>query len=226
MAPIVFLVGDPGRAHLAASRLEGARLYNDFRGLVGYTGRYKDTEVSFQTTGMGGPSAAIVCEELADLGAKVLIRLGTCGATRTDIRANDLVIVTAACPLDGTSREYVGGDPYAPTATFRVVRALVEAAERLGAPHHVGPVATEDALYLVQEGYVEKWASRGVLAQEMEASAIFTVAALRGLEAGCALTVSNPAGQHQRLPDEELSAGIERMIQVGLEAAVALSRSE
>jgi len=226
VAPIVFLVGDPGRAHLAASKLEGARLYNDFRGLAGYTGRYQGLEVSFQTTGMGGPSAAIVCEELADLGAKVLIRLGTCGATRADIRPNDLVIVTAACPLDGTSREYVGGDPYAPAATFRVVRALVEVAERLGTPHHVGPVATEDALYLVQEGYVEKWASRGVLAQEMEASAIFTVAALRGLEAGCALTVSNPAGQHQRLPDDELAVGIERMIQVGLETAMVLGRSE
>ena len=226
VAPIVFLVGDPGRAHLAASKLEGARLYNDFRGLAGYTGRYQGLEVSFQTTGMGGPSAAIVCEELADLGAKVLIRLGTCGATRADIRPNDLVIVTAACPLDGTSREYVGGDAYAPAATFRVVRALVEVAERLGAPHHVGPVATEDALYLVQEGYVEKWASRGVLAQEMEASAIFTVAALRGLEAGCALTVSNPAGQHQRLPDDELAVGIERMIQVGLETAMVLGRSE
>ena len=150
-------------------------------------------------------------------------RLGTCGATRADIRPNDLVIVTAACPLDGTSREYVGGDPYAPAATFRVVRALVEAAERLGAPHYVGPVATEDALYLVHEGYVEKWARRGVLAQEMEASAVFTVAALRGLEAGCALTVSNQAGQHQRLPDDELAVGIERMIQVGLEAARVLS---
>jgi purine-nucleoside phosphorylase len=226
VAPIVFLVGDPGRAHLAASKLEGARLYNDFRGLVGYTGRYQGVEVSFQTTGMGGPSAAIVCEELADLGAKLLIRLGTCGGTRADIRPNDLVIVTAACPLDGTSREYVGGDPYAPAATFRVVRALVEAAERLGAPHHVGSVATEDALYLVREAYVQKWASRGVLAQEMEASTVFTVAALRGLQAGCALTVSNQAGQHQRLPDDQLLAGIERMIQVGLEAAVALSRSE
>jgi purine-nucleoside phosphorylase len=226
VAPIVFLVGDPGRAHLAASKLEGARLYNDFRGLVGYTGRYEGVGVSFQTTGMGSPSAAIVCEELADLGAKLLIRLGTCGGTRADIHPNDLVIVTAACPLDGTSREYVGGDPYAPAATFRVVRALVEAAERLGAPYHVGPVATEDALYTVHEGYVEKWARRGVLAQEMETSAVFTVAALRGLEAGCALTVSNQAGQHQRLPDDELAVGIERMIKVGLEAAVALGRSE
>jgi purine-nucleoside phosphorylase len=225
VAPIVFLVGDPGRAHFAASKLEETRLYNEFRGLVGYTGRYKGIGISVQTTGMGGPSAAIVCEEMANLGAKVLIRLGTCGGTRADIRPNDLVIATAACPLDGTSREYVGGDPYAPAATFRVVRALVEAAERLSAPHHVGPVVTEDALYLVREGYNEKWARRGVLAQEMEASAILTVAALRGLEAGCVLTVSNQAGQHQRLPDDELAIGVERMVQVGLEAAVALSNT-
>jgi purine-nucleoside phosphorylase len=223
VAPTVLLVGDPGRAHFGSSMLDGARLYNEFRGLVGYTGRYKNVEVSFQTTGMGGPSAAIVCEEMADLGAKVLIRLGTCGGTGPEIRPNDLVIATAACPLDGTSREYVGGDPYAPAATFRVVQALVEAAERLKAPHRVGPVATEDALYLVREGFVEKWARRGVLAQEMEASAIFTMAALRGLEAGCVLTVSNQAGQHQRLPDEELIVGVERMINVGLEAAVALA---
>jgi purine-nucleoside phosphorylase len=223
VAPTVLLVGDPGRAHFGSSMLDGARLYNEFRGLVGYTGRYKNVEVSFQTTGMGGPSAAIVCEEMADLGAKVLIRLGTCGGTGPEIRPNDLVIATAACPLDGTSREYVGGDPYAPAATFRVVQALVEAAERLKAPHRVGPVATEDALYLVREGFVEKWARRGVLAQEMEASAIFTVAALRGMEAGCVLTVSNQAGQHQRLPDEELIVGVERMINVGLEAAVALA---
>jgi purine-nucleoside phosphorylase len=225
VAPIVFLVGDPGRAHFAAFKLEETRLYNEFRGLVGYTGRYKGIGISVQTTGMGGPSAAIVCEEMANLGAKVLIRLGTCGGTRADIRPNDLVIATAACPLDGTSREYVGGDPYAPAATFRVVRALVEAAERLSAPHHVGPVVTEDALYLVREGYNEKWARRGVLAQEMEASAILTVAALRGLEAGCVLTVSNQAGQHQRLPDDELAIGVERMVQVGLEAAVALSNT-
>ncbi len=216
-------MGDPGRAHLAARRLEGARLYNEFRGLIGYTGSYQGINVSVQTTGMGGPSAAIVCEELADLGARVLIRLGTCGATQPYIEPTDLVIATAACPLDGASRQYVGGDPYAPAATYRVVKALAEAAERLGIRHHVGLIATEDALYAVRAGWVEKWAQRGVLAQEMEASAIFTVAALRGLEAGCALTVSNRAGQHKRLPDDRLRPAIERMIEVGLEAALALS---
>ena len=222
VAPVVLLPGDPGRATRVADRLEGARCYNEFRGLLGYTGAYRGTPVSVQTTGMGAPSAAIVVEELALLGAKTVVRIGTCGGTRPEIRPTDLIIATAACPLDGTTRQYLGGDPYAPAATFRVVRALVEAAERLGARHHVGPVATEDALYAVTSEWAETWAARGVLAQEMEASAVFTVAALRGLEAGCLLTASNSAGQHERLPDEELAPAIDRMIEVALEAAVAL----
>ena len=104
------------------------------------------------------------------------------------------MIATAACPLDGTTKQYVGGDEYAPAASYSVVTALVSAALLSGARHHVGLVATEDALYAVAPEWTETWAARGVLAQEMEASAVFTVAALRGLEAGCILTASNSAG--------------------------------
>ncbi len=222
VAPTVLLPGDPGRATRVAERLEGARCYNEFRGLLGYTGTYKGTPISVQTTGMGAPSAAIVVEELAMLGARTVIRIGTCGGTQPEIAATDLVIATAACPLDGTARQYTDGEPYAPAASYRVVRALADAAERAGARHHVGLVATEDALYAVSDAWRETWAARGVLAQEMEASAIFTVAALRGLEAGCLLTVSNAAGRHERLSDAELQPAIDHMIEVALEAAVAL----
>lgn len=220
VAPIVLLPGDPGRAKRVAERLEGARCYNEYRGLLGYTGEYKGRAISVQTTGMGAPSAAIVVEELAMLGAKLVIRIGTCGGTRQDIRPTDLIVVTAACPLDGTTRQYIDGDAYAPAATYRVVRALVESAERHDASHHIGLVATEDALHAVTPGWTERWAARGVLAQEMEASAILTVAALRGLEAGCLLTVSNSAGQHERLSDDELLPAIDRMIEVALDAAL------
>ncbi len=223
VAPVVLLPGDPGRATRIADQLEGARRYNEFRGLLGYTGMYKGTTVSVQTTGMGAPSAAIVVEELALLGAKTVIRIGTCGGTRAEIKPTDLVVATAACPLDGTTRQYLGSEPYAPTATYRVVHALVEAAERLDVRHHVGLVATEDALYAVTSDWADRWAARGVLAQEMETSAIFTVAALRGLDAGCLLVVSNSAGQHERLPDEELSSAIDRMIEVALEATLTLA---
>jgi len=223
VAEIVLLPGDPDRATRVSDRLRDVRCYNEFRGLLGYKGIYNEVPVSVQTTGMGAPSAAIVVEELAMLGAKIVIRIGTCGGVQPEIEAGDLVIATAASPLEGTTRQYVDNDAYAPAATFRVVRALVDTAEAAPVRYHVGPVATEDALYAVTPGWRETWRSRGALAQEMEASAIFTVAALRGLEAGCLLTVSNPAGQHDRMGDEELGPAIDRMINVALEAAVRLS---
>ncbi|TAK55633.1 MAG: purine-nucleoside phosphorylase [Dehalococcoidia bacterium] len=223
VAPIVLLVGDPGRATRTAEIMGDAACYNEFRGLLGYTGTHDGVRVSVQTTGMGCPSAAIVCEELAMLGARVLIRLGTCGAVQAGMRATDIVIATAACPLDGTTSDYTDGEPYAPAATFRVVRALVDAAAGTGVRFHTGLIATEDALYRVREAWAERWQARGVLAQEMEASAIFTVAALRGMEAGCILVASNHAGQHERLPDDELRPAIDAMIGVGLRAAVSLS---
>jgi purine-nucleoside phosphorylase len=172
---------------------------------------------------MGAPSAAIVVEELAMLGARTVIRVGTCGGAGADVRPTDLIIATAACPIEGTTRLYMSRDPYAPAASFRVVRALADAAGQLGARHHVGLVATEDALYAVTPEWRERWASRGVLAQEMEASAVFTVAALRAIDAGCILVASNSAGQHERLPDDALEIATDRMIDVALEAAVALS---
>jgi len=226
VAPVVLLVGDPGRATRTAEFLDESHCYNRFRGLLGYTGLYGGRRVSVQTTMMGCPSAAIVCEELATLGARTLIRMGTCGAVQPDIVPTDLIIATAACPLDGTTAAYLGGDRFAPAATFRVVQALVSAADSEGARYHVGTVATEDALYAVHPRYAETWASRGVLGQEMEASAIFTVAALRRMEAGCILVASNAAGQHERLPDRELLPAIDRMIRIGLQAAAALSTGD
>ena len=223
LAPIVLLPGDPGRTKRVAERLEDARCYNEFRGLIGYTGVYKGHSISVQTTGMGAPSAAIVVEELSMLGVKTIIRIGTCGGAGPDVRPGDLVIATAACPLDGTTRQYLGGDSYAPAASFRVVRALVDAAAEANVRHHAGLIATEDALYAVTPGWAETWSARGVLAQEMEASAVFTVAAWRGLEAGCIPTAANTEGQNERLPDDALLPAIDRMIDVALQAAAALS---
>jgi purine-nucleoside phosphorylase len=222
VAPLALLVGDPARTTLIAQRLDDVHCYNQFRGLLGYTGSYHGLRVSAQTTGMGAPSAAIVAEELSQLGVKAIVRLGTCGAVQPYIEPGDLVIATASCPLEGTTRQYTG-EPYAPAATFEVVRALVDAAATLAVRYHAGLIATEDALYSVDEGWTERWAARGVLAQEMEASALFTVAALRGMMAGCVLAVSNAAGHHQRLADDELLPAIERMIEVALAAAPAIS---
>ena len=98
----------------------------------------------------------------------------------------------------------------------------MDAAADADVRHQAGLIATVDALYAVTPGWAETWSARGVLAQEMEASAVFTVAALRGLEAGCILTAANSAGQHERLPDDELLPAIDRMIDGALEAAVTL----
>ncbi len=224
VALVALLVGDPARATLVGRRLEDVVCYNEFRGLLGYTGSYRGVRVSVQTTAMGSPSAAIVAEELAELGCRAIVRLGTCGATQPYIEPTDLIIATAACPLEGTTRQYAG-DGYAPAATFAVVRALVDAATALGARHHVGLVATQDALYGVDSGWVERWSKLGVLAQEMETSALFTVAALRGMLAGSVLTVSNAAGRHERLADDRLLPAIERMAQTGLDAAVIVAEA-
>jgi len=222
VAEVVLLPGDPGRAKRVAKQIDGARCYNENRGLLGYTGSYRGAPVSVQTTGMGAPSAAIAVEELAMLGAKTVIRIGTCGGATPDVAAGDLVIATASCPLDGTTRRYAHGDAYAPAASYSVVSALVSAALLSGARHHVGLIATDDVLYADNSGWTDAWSARGVLAQEMEASAVFTVAALRGLRAGCVLVVANNVGEHDRVADGELQPSIDAMIGVALEAAVTL----
>jgi purine-nucleoside phosphorylase len=223
IAPVVFLPGDPGRAERIAGRLAGTTCYTRFRGLLGFTGEAGGVRVSVQTTGMGAPSASIIAEELIQLGAKVLVRVGTAGGVGESVRPGDLVIATASCPLDGATRAYLDGEPYAPAAAFTVTRALVDAAAALGYPPHTGLIATEDAFYHPEPGHAEKWAARGVLAFEMEASALFTIAALRRAAAGCLLTVSNTSKALDWLGGDTLDDAIGRMIAVALAAAPALA---
>nr|MBA2557499.1 purine-nucleoside phosphorylase [Chloroflexota bacterium] len=131
-APLVLLPGDPNRAtRIAASfdgGLENARKVTEHRGLFGYTGTWNGHPVSVQTTGMGTPSLSIVVEELLRLGGRRLVRVGTCGGIGRGIRTGDLVVASAATPADGSTRTYLRGDPYAPTADFGLTRALVDAA--------------------------------------------------------------------------------------------------
>ena len=128
-APLVLLPGDPNRATRVAGLFDGgldaARKVNEHRGLLGYTGTYQGKPVSVQTTGMGTPSLSIVVEELLRLGATRLIRVGTCGGIGRGIHTTDLVVATAAAPVDGATATYLHGDPYAPAADFELTRALV-----------------------------------------------------------------------------------------------------
>lgn len=223
VAPIVLLPGDPGRARRAAALLDGATCYNENRGLLGFTGTAGGKRLSVQTTGMGGPSAAIVAEELIMLGAQTLIRVGTAGGAAPAVRAGDLVVATASVPLDGTTRAYLGGDPYAPAASFAVVQALAQACDEARVRRHIGLVVTSDALYAEDSEGSARWAARGALAFEMEASALFTVAALRGVHAGCLVVVSNAAGARDWLEGEAYATAEERLLCVAIAAACALA---
>jgi len=226
IAPYVLLPGDPQRSsYIAQTFLENPVLYTEHRGLLGYTGTYKSVRVSVQTTGMGCPSTAIVAHELVNLGARALIRVGTCGAAAAQLNPADLVIAQASVPGDGTTRQFLGGAPYAPTSSYPVLEAQVRAARAAKLPHHVGLIMTEDAFYASNPEHAALWASRGVLAFEMEASALFLVAALRGVQAGCLLTVSNNIGDPQLVPLEVLSRGVEQMVRTALEGIVLMENS-
>jgi purine-nucleoside phosphorylase len=222
VAPIVLLPGDPARTERIASRLDSAVLYNQNRGLIGFTGTYHGVRVSVQTTMMGAPSTAIVTEELIQLGARTLIRVGTAGALGAGVNPGDLLVATASTPLDGTTQGYLEGRPYAPAAAYTVVRALMTAAENLGAVPHVGPVITDDVFYHPDADRLAAWTAFGALAVEMEASALFTVAARHNLSAGAILTISNFVGAAAWLAPDDLQRSVDLAITIALDAAVRL----
>jgi DeoD family purine-nucleoside phosphorylase len=222
-ADACLLPGDPLRARWISERfLEDVRQVNGERGLLGFTGAYRGAPVSVQATGMGTPSAAIVVEELVQLGVTRLLRVGTCGAVGQGLALGELVLALSAVPADGTTRRYLRGEPHAPTADWDLLHGAVHAAKELGVRLHVGPIASTDVFYEPDEGQNERWAARGVLAVEMEAAALFTIAALRGVRAGALLTVSDLiVGVHERISDEALRAGVESMTELALRAVTA-----
>jgi purine-nucleoside phosphorylase len=223
-AEACLLPGDPLRArYIAETYLDGAVQRNEERGLLGYTGEYQGRPVSVQATGMGCPSAAIVMEELVQLGVKRFLRVGTCGGLQTDLALGDLIVALSAVPADGTARHYAGGDPHVPTADWELVHGAVHAAKELGQPMRVGPIASSDTFYDPDEGRHGRWSSRGVLAVEMEAAVLFTIGALRKVQAGCLLTVSDiiVGGEFKRISDEDLQSAVDRMTRVALATVTA-----
>ncbi|MBA3739853.1 MAG: purine-nucleoside phosphorylase [Chloroflexi bacterium] len=234
-AALVLLPGDPQRARAIAERfdggLDGARQVSAHRGLLGWTGTFRNVPVSVQTTGMGSPAMAIIAEELIRLGARRLVRVGTCGGIGIGIRTGDIVVATAAAPVDGATRTHLGGEPYAPVPDFDLTRALVDAARASGLPTHVGPVATVDLLYNPDPDYVPRWRNRGILAFEMEAAALFYLASRASAEgrdarAACILTVSDVLSEtltteETYLPLDELERATDRMIVSALDGSLA-----
>ena len=134
-APAVLCPGDPRRATYIAETFfdPGARCVNEERGMLGYTGTFEGRPLSVQTTGMGCPSAAIVVEELVQLGATRLVRVGTCGGLQPTMHMADLVVAVAATPEDRTVFTYTNGEPHAPTASWALVERAVALAREQGA---------------------------------------------------------------------------------------------
>lgn len=218
LAERVLLPGDPGRALLLAqSLLDGPKMFNHHRGLWGYTGVAADGELmTVQSTGMGGPSAAIVAEELVALGARTLVRVGTCGALAPQLGLGDLIVVGDALAEDGASRA-LGADRLA-SADLELAEALAGAGSR-----GVARVVSTDLFYaredVEERDARERWRAATAAAVEMECAALFTVAALRGVRAGAVLAVSDVLGagaDRVRITDEALEDASRRLGEVAL----------
>lgn len=198
----VILPGDPKRCEKIAQYFENPVLVADRREYVTYTGYVDGEKVSVTSTGIGGPSAAIAMEELVKCGAEVFIRVGTCGGMQLDIKGGDLVIATGAIRAEGTSKEYAPIE-FPAVADFRIVNALVDAAENLGYTHHTGVVQCKDSFYgqhspetkpvsYELQNKWEAWKRLGCLASEMESAALFVVASYLNVKVGSIfLTVAN-----------------------------------
>ena len=223
LADRVLLPGDPGRAlRLAQALLKSPRMLNHNRGLWGYTGVAPDgLALSIQSTGMGGPSAAIVATELIELGARRLLRIGTCGALQDSLALGQLVVATEAVADDGTSIALGGHAPLArvPAPGTDVIEPLLAAGAAATPPAIVGAAVSSDLFYGAQER-VAAWRATGALVVEMETAAIFTVAARAGVAAGCALLVSNLLGDSAYITPDELETA---ELRLGALAVAALT---
>lgn len=193
------LPGAPERVEQIAAMLENPVFIGRNREFTVWNGTLNGETVTVCSTGIGGPSAAIAAEELADCGAEVLIRVGTCGGIALDVAGNDLVVATGAVRQDGTSHEYAPPE-YPAVPDFGVTAALIAGAEATGRRVHAGVVQSKDSFYgqhsparmPTAAALAEKWEAwrrLGVLASEMEAAALFTVGAARGLRTGAVFHV-------------------------------------
>jgi 5'-methylthioadenosine phosphorylase/purine-nucleoside phosphorylase len=224
-APAVLVPGDPRRARYIAEHFfdPGARLVNEERGALGFTGTYKGHPLSVQAVGMGGPSAAIYYSELIQMGVQRIVRVGTAGGLAPGLRMADTVVAISATADDPVVAQLTLGEAHSPTATYSLVEAAVARARELGARVHVGPIVSSGLFYDPRVGIMDRWRTRGHLAVEMEAAVLYTLGALHGIETVCLCTISDLITDEQnteRISDEELKLGVDRMMQVACDVAV------
>lgn len=221
IAERVIVAGDPARVKQLAELLEDARLVNENRGFLIYTGTYKGVPITVAAHGIGAPSAAIVFEELFMLGAKAMIRLGTCGAMVKGLKIGDFIIATgAAYPHGGaTLGMYVPDGCMVAVPDFELTRLLVEEAEKAGEKVYLGPIFSSDAFYAEDPGFANRWGSRGVICVEMECAALFTLGLMRKYKAAAMLIVSDSLVEPSGFADaKELAPRVEKASGIVFEA--------
>ena len=236
VSPYMLLVGNPQRAEKMSKLLENPKLVNEYRHLYVFTGIYKDVRMTIATTGMGAPSTAIVAEELANLGGRVFIRVGSAGGIDPKLNVGDVVIATGAIRMEGTSKEYAPIE-YPAVADLDVTNALVAAAKAKDYTYHTGVVQCKDAFYGQHEpekmpvGYelINKWNAwkmMGCLASEMESAALFIVAGKLRVRAGsCFLVVANQERESLGL-ENPVVRDTDMAIQVAVEAIRNLIKAD
>ncbi|ETX29942.1 purine-nucleoside phosphorylase [Roseivivax isoporae] len=222
IAETVLMPGDPYRAKWAAERyLQDCRLVNEVRGMLGYTGTWRGKPVTIHGSGMGMPSLSIYANELIrDYGARTLVRIGSCGAMQDHIELRDVIVAMTASAVSTPSRGIFREMNFAPCADWGLLRAAVAAAEARGARVHVGGIHSSDVFYDERPDLGEQLSRHGVLAVEMEAAELYTVAARHGARALAVLTVSDHLITHAALPSEDRERGFGEMVEIALEAAL------
>jgi purine-nucleoside phosphorylase len=222
IAPVVLLPGDPLRAKwIAETFLDDARCYTEVRGMYGFTGTWHGRPVSVQGSGMGQPSMSIYVNELfSEYDVQSVVRVGSCGALTERLAIRDIVIASGACTNSGINRIAFEGLAYAPVADFGLMRAAVEAAERSGTEVTVGLLFATDSFYNERPELVARMAEYGVLAVDMESSALYTIAAKHGRKALTICTVSDHivTGEETTALEREQTFG--EMVEIALAAAL------
>ena len=218
IADSVLLPGDPMRAKwIAETFLDQPKLYNDVRGMLGYTGTYKGKAVSVQGTGMGIPSALIYCHELInDYGVKKLIRVGSTGAYQPDINLRDIVIAMAASSTSGINNSRFINADYSPTANFELFMKAALYAKEHNISIKAGNVLSSDEFYEDDFDSYKQWAEFGVLCVEMEAAGLYTIAGKYNVQALAILTVSDSLVTKEALPADERETSFSTMVEIAL----------
>ena len=223
IAPRILLPGDPLRARwIAETFLEDATCYSEVRGMLGYTGTYRGEPVSVQGTGMGQPSASIYVNELIrEYDVQQLIRVGSCGALTERLDVRDVVLAQAAATDSSMNALRFQGYQFPPVADFGLLRAAAEAAEESLTPFLVGTVFSSDSFYHPRPELTQKVVEYGVVAVEMEAAEIYTLAAQYGRQALGIMTVSDHIVTGEETSAEEREQTFADMVTIALDAALA-----